>query len=174
MPTQSSPHPTHGPPRIRVLIVDEVRLMGNVTASVLKTEHDLEVVGCATTLDEALALAPASDVALVSSSMPNEDALTLTKTLVRTVPSSKVIVTGLSDAESAILRYIEAGVSGYVLKDDSVDTMLTTLHAVLNGEAVISPSIAAALMTRLTELAELAKTAGAQPAPPTEPLPDLT
>src|SRR5712692_9670566 len=108
---------------IRVLVVDEVRLMGNVTASVLKNESDIEVIGCATTLDEATAMAAQSDVVLVSSSLPNNDALALTPALIKAYPSVKVIVTGLSDSESAILQHIEAGVSGYVVRDDSVDKM---------------------------------------------------
>ena len=87
----------------------------------------------------------------------------------------KVIVTGLSDSEAAILQYIEAGVSGYVLRDDSVETMLTTIRAVHAGEAVISPSVAAALMARLAELAELAKAAGGNsPVTTSDALPDLT
>ncbi|MCA1553297.1 MAG: response regulator transcription factor, partial [Chloroflexi bacterium] len=112
--------------------------------------------------------------ALVSCSMPNEDALTLTNTLVRIAPLVKVIVTGLVELESAILRYIEAGVSGYVLKDDSVDKMLMTIHAVSSGEAVISPGIAAALMARLAELVELAKAANNEPTMMSHALPDLT
>ncbi len=160
---------------IRVLVVDEVRLMGNVTASVLKNEPDIEVLGCATTFDEAMSRAGQSNIVLVSSSLPNNEALDLTPALIKAFPSLRVIVTGLSNSEAAILQYIEAGVSGYVLRDDAVEDMLTTIRAVHAGEAVISPSVAAALMARLVELAELAKSSGAENiAPPTEPLPDLT
>ena len=160
---------------IRVVIVDEVRLMGNVTASVLKNEADVVVLGCATAFDEALSLAAHGDIVLLSSSLPNNDALRLTSALIKTYPAVKVIVTGLTDSEAAILQYIEAGVSGYVLRDDSVKKMLTTIRAVHAGEAVISPSVAAALMTRLAELAELAKSAGGNNSVTTgDALPDLT
>lgn len=160
---------------IRVLVVDEVRLMGNVTASVLKNEPDIEVLGCATTFDEAISRAGQSNIVLVSSSLPNNEALDLTPALIKAFPTLRVIVTGLSNSEAAILQYIEAGVSGYVLRDDAVEDLLTTIRAVYAGEAVISPSVAAALMARLVELAELAKSSGAENiAPPTEALPDLT
>lgn len=167
--------PANSGQAIRVLVVDEVRLMGNVTASVLKNEPDIEVLGCATTFDEAMSRAGQSDIVLVSSSLPNNEALDLTPALIKTFPTLRVIVTGLSNSEAAILQYIEAGVSGYVLRDDAVEDMLTTIRAVHAGEAVISPSVAAALMARLVELAELAKSSGADNvALPTETLPDLT
>jgi DNA-binding NarL/FixJ family response regulator len=167
--------PANSGATIRVLVVDEVRLMGNVTASVLKHEPEIEVLGCATTFDEAVSLAAQSDVVLVSSSLPNDEALHLTPALIKAFPHIKVVVTGLSDAEAAILQHIEAGVSGYVLRDDSVEKMLATIHAVFAGEAVISPSVAAALMARLAELSELAKSAGGDSlAPPAEAVPDLT
>src|SRR5438105_2355732 len=145
---------------IRVVVVDEVRLMGNVTASVLKNEADVSVLGCATAFDEALSLAAHGDIVLLSSTLPNDDALRLTSGLIKTYPAVKVIVTGLSDSEAAILQYIEAGVSGYVLRDESVERMLATIRAVHAGEAVISPSVSAALMARLAEPAALAKSAG--------------
>ncbi len=160
---------------IQVLVVDEVRLMGNVTASVLKNESEVQVVGCATTFDEAITMAAQSNIALVSSSLPNNDALALAPALIKAYPGVKVIVTGLTDSETAILQYVEAGVSGYVLRDDSVHKMIATIHAVYAGEAVISPSVAAALMARLAELAEMAKTAsGEPPMLPTDGVPDLT
>jgi len=113
---------------VRVVVVDEVRLMGNVTASVLKNESDVAVLGCATSFDEALSLAAHSDIVLLSSSLPNNDALRLTPALIKAYPVVKVIVTGLNDSEATILQYIEAGVSGYVLRDDSVEWRIPTRY----------------------------------------------
>lgn len=159
---------------IRVLVVDEVRLMAHVAASVLKNEPDIEVIGCAATAEEALKLAQDCDIVLLSISLPNHTALELTSTLVKTYPKLKVIVTGVVESEEVILPFIEAGVAGYVLKDDSVDKLLDTIRAVSSGEAAISPAMAAALMARLTELAELAKSVGDEATPSLVPVPDLT
>ncbi len=147
---------------IRLLIVDEVRLLCNVIASVMRNEPDIDVVGCATTHKEALTFIDQSDVVLISSSLPDGGALALTTTIVKDYPSVKVIVMGLVETDVAILPYIEAGVAGYVLKDESVDQMLTTIRAAASGEALVSPSMAAALMLRLAELAEIAKSAGSE------------
>jgi DNA-binding NarL/FixJ family response regulator len=68
---------------------------------------------------------------------------------------TKVVVLGLAESEAEILRYVEAGAAGYVLKDDSVEELLSNIRAIHRGEAVVSPEIAAALMSRVTELAQL-------------------
>ena len=140
---------------IRVLLVNEIRLMSNVIGSVLEDEPDIEVVGGVTSLDEALLLVPESDVVLVSTHLPEDGALKLTGALAEAHPSVKVLVLGLAETKGQVLQYVEAGADGYVLKDDSVDDLLSHIRAVQGGEALVSPNIAAALMSRVGELARL-------------------
>jgi RNA polymerase sigma factor (sigma-70 family) len=140
---------------IRVLLVNEMRLVSNVIASVLEDEPDIEVVGCAASVDEALALATESDVVLVSTRLPDNGALKLTSAIAETDPSVKVLVLGLGESKRRVLRYVEAGANGYTLKNDSVDDLLEHIRAAQKGKALVSPKIAAALMTRVTELAQL-------------------
>jgi DNA-binding NarL/FixJ family response regulator len=61
----------------------------------------------------------------------------------------------LPNIKDVILQYIEAGIAGYVLRDDSVDQLLHAVRAVYRGEAVVSPDIAAALMTRIAQLSNV-------------------
>jgi DNA-binding NarL/FixJ family response regulator len=140
---------------IRVLLVNEMRLVSNVIASVLEDESDIEVVGRVTSLDEALALATESDVVLVSTRLPDDGALKLTSAVAEADPSVKVLVLGLGESKERVLRYVEAGAKGYVLKNDSVDELLSRIRAAQRGRALVSPKIAAALMSRVTELAQL-------------------
>lgn len=140
---------------IRVLLVNEMRLVGNVIASVLEDESDIEVVGRAASVDEALALATESDVVLVSTRLPDNGALKLTSAIAKADPSVKVLVLGLGESKGRVLRYVEAGADGYVLKNDSVDDLLRHIRAAQRGKALVSPKIAAALMSRVTELAQL-------------------
>jgi RNA polymerase sigma factor (sigma-70 family) len=140
---------------ICVLLVNEMRLISNVIASVLEDEPDIEVVGRAASVDEALALATESDVVLVSTRLPDNGALKLTSAIAEADPSVKVLVMGLGESKGRVLRYIEAGADGYVLKNDSVDDLLEHIRAAQKGKALVSPKIAAALMTRVTELAQL-------------------
>ena len=140
---------------IRVLLVNEMRLVSNVIASVLEDESDIEVVGRAAPVDEALALAKESDVVLVSTRLPDNGALKLTSAIAEADPSVKVLVLGLGESKERVLRYVEAGADGYVLKNDSVDDLLRHIRAAQRGKALVSPKIAAALMSRVTELAQL-------------------
>jgi DNA-binding NarL/FixJ family response regulator len=140
---------------IRVLLVNEMRLVSNVIASVLEDESDIEVVGRAASVDEALALAKESDVVLVSTRLPDNGALKLTSAIAEADPSVKILVLGLGESKERVLRYVEAGADGYVLKNDSVDDLLRHIRAAQRGKALVSPKIAAALMSRVTELAQL-------------------
>lgn len=140
---------------IRVLLVNEMRLVSNVIASVLEDESDIEVVGRAASVDEALALAKESDVVLVSTRLPDNGALKLTSAIAEADPSVKVLVLGLGESKERVLRYVEAGADGYVLQNDSVDNLLRHIRAAQKGKALVSPKIAAALMSRVTELAQL-------------------
>ncbi len=151
---------------IRVLIVHEVRLMCELIDAVLKHEADMEVAGYAANVDEAVAMAKKGDVVLVHTTLPNDGAFEITRAL-KTDPSIKVIVVGLPESESAILRYIEAGAIGYVLTQDSVGELLKNIRAAYNGQALVSPGIAAALIARLADLADLSKETGQ--APPSGP-----
>jgi RNA polymerase sigma factor (sigma-70 family) len=140
---------------IRVLLVNEMRLVSNVISSVLEDEPDIEIVGQATSLDEALALVTGSDVVLVSTRLPDNGALKLTSAVAETDPSVKVLVLGLGESKERVLRYVEAGADGYVLKNNSVDELLRRIRAAQRGKALVSPKIAGALMSRVTELAQL-------------------
>lgn len=139
---------------MRVLLVDTVRLMCSVMAAVLENEPDVTIAGTATTLEEALAMASQCDVLLVNSRLPEGGALRLTQAVVGAGLPAKVLVLGLSHSEAEILPYVEAGAVGYVLNDDSVETLIRNMRAAHNDEAQVSPEIAAALITRVAELSQ--------------------
>ncbi len=148
---------------IRLLLVNEIRLMGNVIAAALEDESGVEVVGTVTGAQEALSRAPQCDVVLVSTRLPNDDSLTLIQTLTQAHPEIKVLALGLAETEQEILRYVEAGAAGYVLKDDSVDELLKNVRAAHQGKALASPEITAVLMSRLNELSQVFDEAVAVP-----------
>ncbi len=140
---------------VRVLIVDGLRLMCNVIAAVLEEESDIEVVGYATTFNEALAQIRHCDVVLISTDMPEYGAIRLTQAVTDSALAVNVLILGLAESEPEILQYIEAGAAGYVLKGDSTGELIKQIRAVNNGEALVSPEIAAALMGRVAELSQL-------------------
>jgi two-component system nitrate/nitrite response regulator NarL len=140
---------------IRILLVNQIRLLGNVLAAVLEDEPDMEVIGCATSVSQALDLAPKSDVILVNTGMSNGMALEFFQAVSKVELPTKVLALGLAESKEQILQYVEAGAAGYVLKDDSVEDLLRRIRGTYRGQVRVSPKIAAALMSRVTEYAQL-------------------
>lgn len=139
---------------IRVLIVNEQHLIASLFASVLDDEADIVVVGRVINATAALEEAGKADVLLVSTGLPDNGALDLVCRLVEDYPDKTVLVVGVAESQWEILKYIEAGASGYILKDDTVEELLDHIRAAYDGKARVSPEIAAALIERVAELAQ--------------------
>jgi DNA-binding NarL/FixJ family response regulator len=138
---------------IRVFIVDEVCLTADMLVNVLKDKSDIEVVGRATTVDEALPQLLACDIVLATTTLPNDSAYELTSFVAKNKLPAKVLIMGMIESREIIIRYIEAGAAGYIHRQDSVDHLLANIRAAYNDEAIVSPGIAAAMMARLAQLA---------------------
>jgi DNA-binding NarL/FixJ family response regulator len=142
---------------IRLLLVHEILLMCNVIAAALEDEEDISIVGSATTVDEAVEAIERQevDIILASTRLPDGGALRLTEIVTSRNPGTNVVVLGITEHKERVLQYIEAGAAGYVLKDDSVEDLLTTIRTVHDGKAIVSPVIASAMMSRIAELAQM-------------------
>lgn len=140
---------------IRVLLVNEIRLMCNVVAAALEDEPDIKVVECATSVEEALEKINHEniDIVLVSTRLPDRGALRLTEAVTETNPTMAVLVLGVTEKKERVLQYVEAGAVGYIVRDDTVEDMLAAIRAAQKGNALVSPEIASALMERVSELA---------------------
>jgi DNA-binding NarL/FixJ family response regulator len=138
---------------IRVFIVDEVRLTCDMLATVLQDKSDIEVIGCTTTVDEALPQLSECDIVLATTTLPGDGAYELTRIIAKNNLPPKILIIGLAESREAIIRYIEAGAAGYVHRQDSVDRLLANIRSAYNNEAIVSPGIAAAIMARLAQLA---------------------
>ena len=139
----------------KVLLVNEAKLVCNMLASLLEDEDDFDVVGSATSVEEVLTGDWRYDLLLVSTNLPNEGALRLTEKVTSDEGSTRIVVLGLTAAKYQVLKFVEAGADGYVLKHHSVEELIKRIRAVKNDKAVVSPKIAGALIDRLSELAQL-------------------
>ena len=138
---------------IRTLIVDDNRITGTVLAAALAEEPDVDIVGVAGTIEETTEKLARCDVIIVSTGIAEESALEIARLSVTCSTPVKTLVMGIPESEDVILRYIEAGAAGFVLKDDSIEGLVDTMHSVYNNEAIIPPNLAAKLMHRVAELA---------------------
>jgi DNA-binding NarL/FixJ family response regulator len=142
---------------IYLLLVNESGLIGNVIRAALEDEPDLKVIASVTNTEEALKVVQEQtvDVALVSTRLPGQGALSLTSAITQLAPSTKVLALGLTEEKKHVLRYVEAGATGYVLRDHSLEDLIETVRAAQDGKVFVSPQIAAAMMERLSNLARM-------------------
>lgn len=143
--------------RTRIFIVHENHTLAGQVARVLNTETHLHVMDLMTSTNEALTCIGNGncDIVLVSASLARNGAIQLIKCLRQLDNKIKVIVTGLNDDPKQILTYVAAGAVGYVLKSTGIQAWATYIHAVRNGQPLVSPSITSAMMLRLRTLTRL-------------------
>ena len=150
---------------IRILVVDRIHLAGEALAVVLNKETDMQVVGVAHNAEEALQQIAVieCDLLLANAHLYEESALQLIEEVKGANPNLKVIVLGLADSEAVIMRYIEAGASGYTLLQDALDELRLRIRATFNQEAFVAPEVVAALMDRIANLSEILEDVGVVP-----------
>jgi DNA-binding NarL/FixJ family response regulator len=136
---------------IRVLIVDDHPVVRDGLRGVLDGEPDMQVVGEAGHGAEALARVRAAgvDVVLMDLRMPTMGGVEAIGELRRIAPDVRVLVLTTYDTDRDVLPAIEAGATGYLLKDTPRDELVRAVRAAHRGEAVLSPTVAGRLMGRV-------------------------
>ena len=135
----------------RVVIADDHPVVRSGLAGLLGVEPDVEVVGEASDGEEAVALAHAlqPDLVLMDLRMPRLDGAGATARLVAELPSTRVLVLTTYETDADILRAVEAGATGYLLKDTPRAELVAGVRAAARGEAALSPSVARRLVEQL-------------------------
>ncbi|MCA2216628.1 response regulator transcription factor [Wangella sp. NEAU-J3] len=136
---------------IRLLVVDDHPVVRDGLSSMFAREPEFAVVGEATGGNEAVRLAGTlrPDVILMDLRMPGGDGVSAIRELVARGGGAHVLVLTTYDTDSHVLPAIEAGATGYLLKDAPRDELLRAVRATARGEAVLAPSAAALLMSRV-------------------------
>ncbi|WDZ85531.1 response regulator [Micromonospora cathayae] len=136
---------------VRLLIVDDHPVVRDGLRGIFDGDPGLTVVGAAADGAEALAMVPSvqPDVVLMDLRMPGMDGITATRRLVRAHPTVRVLVLTTYDTDADVLPAIQAGATGYLLKDAPREELTRAVRAAARGESVLSPTVAARLMGRL-------------------------
>ena len=141
---------------IRVVLADDHVVVRAGLRAMLEGNADIRIVGEAANGTEAVALAGrlVPDVVLMDLRMPETDGVTATATIRKGHPEVHVLVLTTYDTDADILRAVEAGATGYLLKDATRDDVLRAVRSAAVGESALAPRIASRLMGRMRAPAE--------------------
>ena len=134
---------------IRVLITDDHSIVREGLTLILETAESIEVVGEAADGAEALKLVAEKepDVVLMDLRMPGMDGLTAIEHLQRDQPQVAIIILTTYNEDDLMLRGLQAGAKGFLLKDTPRQTLLDTIYAAAKGESLLSADVMTGMMT---------------------------
>ena len=141
--------------RIRILVADDHPLFREGVVHSLAAQADLEVVGEASSGEEALRLARdlVPDVVLLDISMPGWGGIVTAEKLTIGCPAAKVMMLTVMEDESKLLAAFKAGARAYVLKGVSAHELARVVRSVAEGEVYVTPSLAAGILVALSRSA---------------------
>jgi DNA-binding NarL/FixJ family response regulator len=136
---------------IRLVIADDHPVVRTGLQGMLASQPDFEIVGEATTGMEAIALTAAlrPDVVLMDLRMAELDGVAATAQIRKQQPEISVLVLTTYDSEADILRAIEAGATGYLLKDTPREELYTAIRSVAQGKSVLAPAVTTRLLRHI-------------------------
>ena len=136
---------------IRLLIVDDHPVVRDGLRGIFDGDPEFEVLGEASDGAEAVSLADRlqPDVILMDLRMPGMDGASAIRELARREHPARVLVLTTHDTDSDVVPAIEAGATGYLLKDSPRDALVRAVRSAHRGESVLAPSVASRLMSQL-------------------------
>lgn len=136
---------------IKILIADDHLIIRQGLRLILETESDFELVGEAGDGAEALELCKKlkPDVVLMDLRMPNMDGITAIEKLQKDQPQIAVVILTTFNEDELMLRGLQAGAHGYLLKDTDRSTLFATIRAAARGETLLKPDIMARVLSKV-------------------------
>ncbi|MBN2004056.1 MAG: response regulator transcription factor [Anaerolineae bacterium] len=141
-----------GTESIRILVADDHLIVREGLRLILETADDFALVGEASDGAEALRLAAElqPDVVLMDLRMPGMDGLTAIERLHITHPEIAVVILTTYNEDDLMLRGLQAGARGYLLKDTGREALFNTIRAAARGETLLRPEVLAKVLTQAT------------------------
>ena len=140
--------------QLRLLIVEDNALLREGMTALLNQRPDLVVVASGDSgLDVQKTRHVNPDVVLVDLGLRNQDSLQVVKTVRKASPGARVILMDLLPVQEDIVEFVKVGVSGFILKDATLDDFVRTIHAVAQGTSVLPAALAGTLFSQISQRA---------------------
>lgn len=139
-------------PKIKVLLIEDNRLLREGITKMLNAEKDIKVVSSSGKDDvsaKAKALMP--DVVLLDLGLENQDSLTMVASIKKQSPDVHVVAMDLVPAHAEVAEFVRAGVAGFILKDATIRDFLQTIRSVAKGVKVLPPAMTDSLFSQIVE-----------------------
>lgn len=149
---------------IRVLVVDDHQLVRTGFRVILEIEEDIEVIGEASDGAQAVDLAASArpDVVLMDVEMPGVDGLEATRRIVAADAAASVLILTTFDRDDYLFAALEAGASGFLLKNGTPEALIDAVRVVARGDALLAPEITRRVIATFTKPGAATRTNGAR------------
>jgi two-component system, NarL family, nitrate/nitrite response regulator NarL len=136
---------------IRIAIVEDNRLVRDGLTLKLNEHADFTVEYAAAEGNLDALRGAACDVLLLDAGLEGEDSLQLAERIRVDLPATRVVVMDLLPVHDDIAEFVTAGVAGFILKDATLDDLLTTIHSVAGGSTILPPEMASTLFSQIVD-----------------------
>ncbi len=139
--------------RIRILLIEDNRLLREGIAAMINEQADMKVVSASNGNEDIFQKTRTTRprVVLIDLGLQGQHSLRIAGSLAKEFPELKVIGMGLIPSQSDIVEFVEAGASGFILKDATIDDFLATIRSVAQGEKVLPPILTHSLFSHVVE-----------------------
>jgi DNA-binding NarL/FixJ family response regulator len=138
--------------KIRVLLIEDNRLLREGISEMLNDEEDIKTVSASSSEDafeKAKKLEP--HVVLLDLGLRSQNSLKVVELIKKQYPRAEVVVTDLIPAHADVVEFVRAGVSGFILKDATLDDFLHTIRSVVKGAKILPPPMTGSLFSQIVE-----------------------
>jgi len=137
--------------KIKILLIEDNRLLREGLAIMLKKQEDMNVVGTAGNGENVLSIMEKHkpNIILLDLGLRNQNSLQIVKLGKQNFPGTKIIVMDLIPLQADVFEFVQAGVSGFILKDANVTDFFKTIRSVYKGAQVLPPHLTGTLFTQI-------------------------
>ncbi len=140
--------------RIRVLLIEDNRILREGITAMLNDQPDIKAIpasGNGDALEKARTIKP--QVVLLDLGLRSQNSLRVAATIKMKFPRAEIVVMDLIPVQAEVIEFVKVGVSGFILKDATIDDFLHTIRSVAEGKKVLPPPLAESLFSHIVEFA---------------------